>query len=104
MARTPIHPGEILSGELAELGMSAAELARAVHVPANRISQILAGKRSISADTALRLGKWFGTGPQLWLNLQKTYELDLAAREVGKEIDRIIPLRQSSPSEAHTRL
>jgi len=104
MARTPIHPGEILSGELTELSMSAAQLARAIHVPANRISQILAGKRSISADTALRLGKWFGTGPQIWLNLQKAYELDLATREAGKEIDRIIPLRQPSPSEAHSHL
>jgi addiction module HigA family antidote len=86
------------------LGLSAAQLARAIHVPANRISQILAGKRSISADTALRLGKWFGTGPQIWLNLQKTYELDLATRQAGKEIDRIIPLRQSPSAEAHARL
>lgn len=78
MARTPIHPGEMLGEELAELNMSVAQLARAIHVPANRISQILAGKRAISSDTALRLGKWFGTGPQLWLNLQKAWELDVA--------------------------
>jgi len=77
MARTPIHPGEILADELAELKMSASELAREIKVPANRITQILAGKRSITAETALRLGKWFGTGPHIWLNLQQAYDLDL---------------------------
>ena len=91
MAREPIHPGEFLQDELAELGMSAAELARSIHVPANRISQILAGKRNISADTALRLGRWFGTGPQIWLNLQQAYELDLAQRRLGDRIDAIAP-------------
>jgi addiction module HigA family antidote len=77
MARPPIHPGEILADELAELQMSAAQLSRELHVPTNRITQILAGKRAITADTALRLGRWFGTGPELWLNLQKSYELRL---------------------------
>ena len=89
MARTPIHPGEILQDELAELNMAAAELARAINVPPNRITQILAGKRSISADTALRLGKWFGTGPRLWLNLQQTYELDLASQKLGGTLKKI---------------
>lgn len=78
--RTPIHPGEILSDELRELGISAAELARLIHVPANRISQIMAGKREITADTALRLGRWFGTGPQLWLNLQQAYNQRIRQR------------------------
>ncbi len=91
MARRPIHPGEILADELTELGLTATELARAIHVPANRVSQILAGKRAITADTALRLGRWFGTGPQLWLNLQQAYELDLAQREYAAEIARIVP-------------
>ena len=91
MPRTPIHPSEILAAELVELGISAAELARVIHVPANRISQILAGKRNITADTALRLGRWFGTGPQLWLNLQQTYELDLARQELGDELEAIAP-------------
>jgi addiction module HigA family antidote len=86
VARTPIHPGEILADELEELGLSAAGLARELHVPTNRITQILNGKRAISADTALRLGRWFGTGPELWLNLQKQYELRLAEQEVGEEI------------------
>lgn len=104
MARIPIHPGEILGEELSELGLSAARLARAIHVPANRISQILAGKRAISADTALRLGKWFGTGPQLWLNLQKAYELDLATQDAGGEIDRIVPLRRPETEKATANL
>ena len=81
MARTPIHPGEILADELEEIGISAAELARTLGVPANRISQIIAGKRAISADTALRLARYFGTTPDLWMNLQKTYELDLARQQ-----------------------
>ncbi len=92
MARIPIHPGEILADELAELGMTAADLARKIFVPANRISQITTGKRCITADTALRLGKWFGTGPRLWLNLQQAYELDLANQKLGAELVNIIPL------------
>lgn len=93
MARPAIHPGEILAEELQELGMSANELAGILHVPANRISQIIAGKRGITADTALRLGKWLGTGPEIWLNLQKSYELRLAEEETGEEIMRTIPTR-----------
>jgi addiction module HigA family antidote len=89
MARTPIHPGEILSEELAELNIAAAELAREIKVPPNRITQIIAGKRSISADTALRLGKWLGTGPRLWLNLQQTYELDLASEVLKDTLGKI---------------
>ena len=93
MARTPIHPGEILADELEELGMSAAALARELHVPTNRITQILSGTRAISADTALRLGHWFGTGPELWMNLQKQYELRLAEQEVGQQIRETITPR-----------
>jgi addiction module HigA family antidote len=89
MARTPIHPGEILADELGELEISSAELARSLHVPANRISQLLAGKRAITADTALRLARYFGTSADLWMNSQKTYELDLARKEAGKEINTI---------------
>jgi addiction module HigA family antidote len=91
MAREPIHPGEILADELTELGISAAELARQIKVPANRISQIISGKRSITADTALRLGKWFGTGPKIWLNLQQAYDLDVATLEMGSDLDIIEP-------------
>jgi antitoxin HigA-1 len=93
MTRPAIHPGEILADELQELGMSAAELARTLHVPTNRITQILNGQRAITADTALRLGQWFGTGPELWLNLQKAYELRLAQRQVGQEIQQTIKHR-----------
>jgi addiction module HigA family antidote len=89
MARTPIHPGEILADELKEIGLSSAELARTLDVPANRISQIIARKRAISADTALRLARYFGTSPDLWMNLQKTYELDLARHQLGKALCHI---------------
>lgn len=93
MARPAIHPGEILADELEELQMSAAELARTLHVPTNRITQIVNGERAVTADTALRLGRWLGTGPELWLNLQKAYELRLAEQEVGPEIQRTIAPR-----------
>jgi addiction module HigA family antidote len=89
MTRTAIHPGEVLADELDDLDLSAAELARLIDVPANRISQILAGKRAISADTALRLGWYFNTAPELWMNLQKTYELDLARAEIGSDLERL---------------
>lgn len=100
MPRTPIHPGEILGEELAELKLSAAQLARALRVPPNRVSQILAGKRAISADTALRLGRWLGTGPRFWLNLQQAYELDLASLQASPEIENIVPLRQGARGAA----
>ena len=70
MARTPIHPGEHLAEELEALNMSAAELARQLKVPTNRVTEILNGQRAISGDTALRLAHFFGTSPQFWLNLQ----------------------------------
>lgn len=91
MAREPIHPGEILADELTELELSAAELARKIKVPANRISQIITGKRSITADTALRLGKWFGTGPKIWFNLQQAYDLDLAKLQLAQDLKSIKP-------------
>lgn len=81
MARTPIHPGEHLAEELKELGISAAALARQIEVPVNRITAILHGQRAVTADTALRLGHWFGTSPGFWLNLQKLYELRRARRD-----------------------
>ena len=96
MSREPIHPGEFLADELTELQLSAAELARALRVPPNRISQIVSRKRSISADTAVRLGHYFGTGPALWINLQKNYELDLAQRDMGAELKRIPQRRRPS--------
>jgi antitoxin HigA-1 len=92
MTRQPIHPGEILSDELAELSLTASALARQIKVPPNRISQIIQGKRAITGDTALRLGHWFGTNPQFWLNLQSQYDLRLAEAEAGKEV-RKLPTR-----------
>lgn len=91
MTRTPIHPGEVLADELEALGLSAAELARMIDVPANRVSQIVRGKRNITADTALRLGRYFGTSADLWMNLQQAYELDLARIEIGSALQRIPP-------------
>lgn len=89
MARLLIHPGEHLADELKALGMSANELAKELGVPTNRLTQIIAGKRGITGDTALRLGKWFCTGPDIWMNLQKNYELQLAAREIGDALQKI---------------
>jgi len=94
MARTPIHPGEHLAEELKELSISAAELARQIDVPVNRITGIINGQRAITADTALRLGHWFGTSPEFWLNLQKLYELRLAREEVGDRVERLPKLTE----------
>ena len=99
MSRTPIHPGKILSEEIEEIGVSASELARQLKVPASRVTQIVSGRRGITADTALRLGKWFGTSPSFWLNLQKSYDLRLAQRAIGKDLDGILPLPNFTPSD-----
>ena len=93
MARPPIHPGEILADELAELGISATALSRALDVPTNRITQIINGQRAIIAETALRLGQWFGTSADFWLNLQKQYELRLAEQEYGQKISETVSSR-----------
>ena len=89
MARTPIHPGEILGDELEEIGLSAKKLADLIEVPPNRLYQLLAGKRNVTADTALRLSRYFGMSADFWMNLQSAYELDLARRHNGKAIQRI---------------
>jgi addiction module HigA family antidote len=103
MARTPIHPGEILADELEELGVSPTELSRQIRVPANRISQIINGKRSITGDTALRLAHWFGTSPQFWMNLQALYDVRLAEQEAGKEI-KTLPTKVEKSKIDHPRL
>lgn len=84
--RDPIHPGETLREDLAALGMSAAELARRIEVPVNRVTQIRNGRRSITGNTALRLGRFFGTSGEFWLNLQKLYELRRAEQKNGAAI------------------
>jgi addiction module HigA family antidote len=89
MVRPAIHPGEFLRDELKALGISANQLAQQLKVPQNRISQIIAGKRAITGDTALRLGHWFKNGPEFWLNLQIGYELRLAEHAAGDEIQAL---------------
>jgi len=100
----PIHSGEILADELAELDMTPAALARALHVPSNRIYQLIAGRRAMTADTALRLEQWLGVEAAFWMNLQKSYELNLAAEQIGAEIKRTVAHRQSSSQELTTSL
>jgi addiction module HigA family antidote len=97
MARTPIHPGEHLAEELKELGISAAELARQIDVPVNRVTGIINGQRGVTADTALRLGHWFGTSPEFWLNLQTLYEVRLAQKEVGDRVKKLPRLMDHKP-------
>ena len=97
MAAIAIHPGEHLAAELRELGMSAAELARKLDVPTNRITGILNGQRAITGDTALRLGHFFGMSPQFWLNLQSLYELRVAQKKIGKSIKALPRLKDSEP-------
>ncbi len=91
--RRPIHPGEILAEDvLAELNMSGRQLAGVLGVSPNRISEILRGRRAITADTALRLSRWLGTSPDVWLNLQQRYDLELARMEAGEVIERdVVP-------------
>ena len=94
MAIRAIHPGEHLAEELKELNMSAAELARQLDVPTNRVTEILNGRRAITGDTALRLAHFFGTTAEFWLNLQSLYELRIAEKKVGKSINRLPTLQK----------
>ncbi len=91
-----IHPGEILAEELAELGVSPTELSRQINVPPNRVTQIIHGRRGVTGDTALRLGHWFGTSAQFWLNLQSAYDIRVAEERAGQEIERL-PTRSADP-------
>jgi addiction module HigA family antidote len=96
MAREPIHPGKFLEDELDALGMSVPEVAGVLHVPANRIYQLLKSQRALTADTALRLSQWLGTSAEMWLNLQKLYELRLAEQQAGAKIRKTIVRRESA--------
>jgi antitoxin HigA-1 len=93
-----VHPGEILKDELDALDITPTAFARQIEVPPNRVSQIVAGKRSVTGDTALRLGHWFGTEPQFWLNLQAQYDLVIADRETGEAV-RHLPTRAALPPQ-----
>ena len=86
MFKRAVHPGEILKDELEELGIAPTEFARQIDVPPNRVGQIIAGKRSVSADTALRFGHWFGVEAQFWLNLQTQFDLAVAEENIGAEL------------------
>lgn len=97
IATRPIHPGEILADELEELDVTGAELARSLGVPPNRIYQLLAGKRAMTADTAMRLERWHGPSAQFWLRLQASYELDVARSVLSTTVlESIVPLRTES--------
>lgn len=100
MARIAIHPGEHLAEELDALGMSAAELARRIDVPTNRVTAILNGQRSITGDTALRLAHFFGTSAEFWLNLQTLYELRLAEAKAGQAIRKLPTLKRFEDAHA----
>ena len=96
MARNPIHPGRFLADELEALDMSVPAVADILHVPANRIYQLLKGQRALTADTALRLSQWLGTSAEMWLNLQKLYELRPAEQQAGEKIKQTIVRRQAA--------
>jgi antitoxin HigA-1 len=100
MTLSAIHPGEHLAEELKEMNMSAAELARQLQVPTNRVTEILNGRRSITGDTALRLAHFFGTTPEFWLNLQSLYELRVAQKKVGKAIKELPTLKRLEHANA----
>jgi addiction module HigA family antidote len=100
MARTPIHPGEVLADDLEALDMSAAELSRRLNVPTNRVTEILNGQRVVTADTALRLAHFFGTSAQFWLNLQILYELRRAEEKVGTAIKKLPTLERVAQARA----
>lgn len=101
MAIYAFHPGEFLAEELAERKMTGSDLARALNIPQNRVSEILNGKRSITVDTALRLAQWIGSSPQYWLNLQQIYDLRVAEEQIGDEIRRTVK-RDTTPVAAHS--
>ena len=95
--RAPVHPGRVLKLELQEAGISANAAALALRIPANRLTEIINGKRSISADTAMRLGRFFGTSAQMWMNLQSHYELQVAGDQFAGKIEREVePLARSA--------
>ncbi len=94
MALMAVHPGEVLAQDLTAIGMSAAELARQLQVPANRITAILNGQRAVTGDTALRLAHYFGTSAAFWLNLQGLYEIRIAEKQTGKMIKKVPRLKE----------
>jgi addiction module HigA family antidote len=102
MPRPAIHPGEILADELEDIGVTPTALSRQIEVPPNRITQIIQGKRAITGDTALRLGHWFKTSPQFWLNLQAAYDLRIATEEIGGAVAKL-PTRPTTGKAERTK-
>ena len=98
MFKRAVHPGLILKDELVELGVKPTDFARQINVPPNRISQIIAGKRSITGDTALRFGHWFGVDLQFWLNLQTQYDLIVAERQSGEAVRSLPTAKTQIPA------
>ena len=96
MFKRVVHPGEVLKDELEELGVTPTAFARQIDVPPNRVSQIIAGKRSITGDTALRFGHWFGVEPQFWMNLQTQFDLVAAEQRVGAEVRALPTIAKSA--------
>lgn len=94
--KNPIHPGEILADELEFIEFDAAQLAQRLDIPENYLAQILQGQSNMTAELALRLGRFFNTGAELWMNLQKAYELDLAHQQLGNTLELITPYQSSS--------
>jgi antitoxin HigA-1 len=95
--RAPVHPGRVLKLELEEAGLSANAAALALRIPANRLTEIINGRRSISADTAMRLGRFFGTSAQMWMNLQSQYDLQVAEDRSAEKVEREVePLARSA--------
>ncbi|MGV7222881.1 MAG: HigA family addiction module antitoxin [Nitrospinales bacterium] len=103
--KDPIHPGEHLAEELAAINMNGNQFGKALSVASNRIYQILNGERDITADTARRIGKFFGSGPEIWMNLQQKYDLETAKKEGGnlKEIKPYKPPKQETPPQRELR-
>jgi antitoxin HigA-1 len=89
--KSPIHPGEILADELEEINFNVSQLAKRVNIPENELEQILKRQGNITGDIALKLGSFFNTGAEIWINLQKAYELDIAREKLGNTLEEIIP-------------
>ena len=104
MKMTPIHPGEVLAEDfMAPRGLTANRLALDLHVPANRISDLIRGQRGLTADTALRLGRYFNTAPAFWMNLQAHYDLEVAQDAVGSQVQRDVAVAVAAPVAATQR-
>ncbi|MFN6247892.1 MULTISPECIES: HigA family addiction module antitoxin [Microcystis] len=94
--KSPIHPGEILADELEEINLDVSQLATRINISENELEQILKGQGNITGDIALKLGRFFNTGAEIWMNLQKAYELDLAREKLGNTLEEIIPYQSLS--------